>query len=116
MRSGMYGMYALQESVHRRGAPPLAQIRGAKISVRHGVGGMFAASGMIIMSNEPPWHRPSRRAAVSGLACLTAGATQNATPTAKPDQGQPAVRRQFPVMSPELPLSALIQFPLFPAW
>jgi hypothetical protein len=27
---------------------------GAKISVCHGVGGMFAASGTIIMSNEPP--------------------------------------------------------------
>ena len=31
-----------------------AQIPGAKISVCHGVGGMFAASGTIIMSNEPP--------------------------------------------------------------
>jgi hypothetical protein len=29
-----------------------AQIPGAKISVWHGVGGMFAASGTIIMSNE----------------------------------------------------------------
>jgi len=41
----MYGMYALQESVR--------QMR-AKISVFHGVGGMFAASGTIIISNEPP--------------------------------------------------------------
>jgi hypothetical protein len=32
----------------------LAQISGAKISVCHGVSGMFAASGAIIMSNEPP--------------------------------------------------------------
>ena len=31
-----------------------AQIPDAKISVCHGVGGMFAASGTIIMSNEPP--------------------------------------------------------------
>ena len=31
-----------------------AQIPGTKISVCHGVGGMFAASGTIIMSNEPP--------------------------------------------------------------
>ena len=30
------------------------QIPGAKISVCHGVGGMFAASGTIIMSNESP--------------------------------------------------------------
>jgi acetyl-CoA acetyltransferase len=51
---GMYGMYALQESVRQmRGTAP-AQIPGAKISVCHGVGGMFAASGTIIMSNEAP--------------------------------------------------------------
>jgi acetyl-CoA acetyltransferase len=54
MHSGMYGMYALQESVRQmRGIAP-AQIPGAKISVCHGVGGMFAASGTIIMSNEQP--------------------------------------------------------------
>ena len=53
MHSGMYGMYALQESVRQmRGTAP-AQIPDAKISVCHGVGGMFAASGTIIMSNEP---------------------------------------------------------------
>jgi acetyl-CoA acetyltransferase len=52
--SGMYGMYALQESMRQmRGTAP-AQIPGAKITVCHGVGGMFAASGTIIMSNEPP--------------------------------------------------------------
>ena len=33
-----------------RSAP--AQIPGAKISVCHGVGGMFAASGTIIFTNE----------------------------------------------------------------
>ena len=54
MHSGMYGMYALQESVRQmRGIAP-AQIPDAKISVCHGVGGMFAASGTIIMSNEAP--------------------------------------------------------------
>ena len=54
MHSGMYGMYALQESVRQmRGIAP-AQIPGAKISVAHGVGGMFAASGTIIFSNEAP--------------------------------------------------------------
>jgi hypothetical protein len=31
-----------------------AQVQGAKISVCHGVGGIFAASGMIITSNEAP--------------------------------------------------------------
>ena len=54
MHSGMYGMYALQESVRQmRGVAP-AQVAGAKISVCHGVGGMFAASGTIIFSNEAP--------------------------------------------------------------
>ncbi|MEP0708429.1 MAG: thiolase [Parvibaculum sp.] len=53
MHSGMYGMYALQESVRQmRGIAP-AQVPGAKISVAHGVGGMFAASGTIVFSNEP---------------------------------------------------------------
>jgi acetyl-CoA acetyltransferase len=52
--SGMYGMYALQESVRQmRGTAP-AQVAGAKITVAHGVGGMFAASGTVIMSNERP--------------------------------------------------------------
>ena len=50
--SGMYGMFALQESVRQmRGTAP-AQVPGAKISVCHGVGGMFSASGTIIFSNE----------------------------------------------------------------
>ena len=45
MHSGMYGMYALQESVRQmRGIAP-AQVKDARISVCHGVGGMFAASG-----------------------------------------------------------------------
>ena len=52
MHSGMYGMYALQESVRQmRGIAP-AQVPGAKISVCHGVGGMFAASGTVIMTNQ----------------------------------------------------------------
>jgi acetyl-CoA acetyltransferase len=52
MHSGMYGMYALQESVRQlRGIAP-AQVPNAKISVSHGVGGMFGASGTIIFTNE----------------------------------------------------------------
>ncbi len=54
MHSGMYGMYALQESVRQmRGTAP-AQVKDARISIAHGVGGMFAAAGTIIMSNEAP--------------------------------------------------------------
>jgi acetyl-CoA acetyltransferase len=52
MHSGMYGMYALQESVRQmRGIAP-AQVPGAKIAVSHGVGGMFGAAGTIIFGNE----------------------------------------------------------------
>lgn len=51
--SGMYGMYALQESVRQlRGTSP-AQVEGAKVSVCHGVGGMFAAAGTVVLTNEP---------------------------------------------------------------
>ena len=54
MHSGMYGMYALQESVRQmRGIAP-AQVDGAEISVCLGVGGMFAASGCIVMGNQAP--------------------------------------------------------------
>ena len=54
MHSGMYGMYALQESVRQmRGTAP-AQVPGANVSLCLGVGGMFAASGCIVMSNELP--------------------------------------------------------------
>jgi acetyl-CoA acetyltransferase len=54
MHSGMYGMYALQEGMRQmRGVSP-AQVGGAEISVVHGVGGMFAASGTVILSNVAP--------------------------------------------------------------
>lgn len=52
--TGMYGMFALQESVRQvRGIAP-AQVPGVEIGVCHGVGGMFAASGTIVMSNQRP--------------------------------------------------------------
>jgi acetyl-CoA acetyltransferase len=52
MHSGMYGMYALQESIRQmRGIAP-AQVKDAKISISHGVGGMFAASGTIVFTNQ----------------------------------------------------------------
>ena len=52
MHSGMYGMYALQESVRQmRGVSP-AQIDGAQISMVHGVGGMFSAAATIVLTNQ----------------------------------------------------------------
>jgi len=50
--SGMYGMFALQESVRQvRGIAP-AQVPGVKVSVCQGVGGMFAAAGTVILTNQ----------------------------------------------------------------
>ena len=52
MHSGMYGMYAMQESIRQlRGTAP-AQIPDANISVAHGVGGMFSVAGTIIFGTE----------------------------------------------------------------
>jgi hypothetical protein len=52
MHSVMYGMYALQARVRQMRGIASVQIPGAKISVCHGVGGMFAACGTIIMAIE----------------------------------------------------------------
>ncbi len=53
MHSGMYGMYALQESVRQlRGTAP-AQVDGAEVSLCLGVAGMFGASGCVVMASQP---------------------------------------------------------------
>ncbi|MBW9107430.1 thiolase C-terminal domain-containing protein [Paraburkholderia phenoliruptrix] len=50
--SGMYGMFALQESVRQvRGTAP-AQQGEVNISVCHGVGGMFATAGTIVLGSQ----------------------------------------------------------------
>jgi acetyl-CoA acetyltransferase len=50
--TGMYGMFALQESVRQvRGTAP-AQVPGVEVSVAHGVGGMFAAAGTVVLTNQ----------------------------------------------------------------
>jgi len=54
MHSGMYGMYALQESVRQLRGTAAAQVDDVEVSVSHGVGGMFGASGTIIFSNAKP--------------------------------------------------------------
>jgi len=52
--TGMYGMFAIQESVRQlRGTAP-AQVDGVEVSVAHGVGGMFAAAGTLVLSNREP--------------------------------------------------------------
>ncbi len=51
--TGMYGMFALQESVRQLRGKAAAQVPDVHVSVAHGVGGMFAAAGTVILSNEP---------------------------------------------------------------
>lgn len=52
--TGMYGMFAIQESVRQlRGTAP-AQVEGVEISIAHGVGGMFAAAGTLVLTNQEP--------------------------------------------------------------
>jgi acetyl-CoA acetyltransferase/uncharacterized OB-fold protein len=51
--TGMYGMFALQESVRQVRGTAAAQVDDVHISVAHGVGGMFAASGTIVLGDEP---------------------------------------------------------------
>ena len=51
--SGMYGMYALQESIRQlRGEAP-AQVDGVRVSVTHAIGGMFQAAATVILGVEP---------------------------------------------------------------
>ena len=52
MHSGMYGMYALQESVRQIRGTAAAQVADAEVTVCLGVGGMFAASGCIVMGSQ----------------------------------------------------------------
>ena len=52
--TGMYGMFAIQESVRQLRGEAAAQVDGVEISVAHGVGGMFAASGTLVLSNRQP--------------------------------------------------------------
>ena len=55
MHSGMYGMFALQEGVRQmRGVSP-AQVKDAKVSVVHGVGGMFSAAATAVLTSEESW-------------------------------------------------------------
>ena len=52
MHSGMYGMYALQESVRQVRGVAAAQVPGVRTSFCLGVGGMFTAAGAVVFSNE----------------------------------------------------------------
>jgi acetyl-CoA acetyltransferase len=52
MHSGMYGMYALQESVRQVRREAAAQIANVDVALCLGVGGMFGASGCVVLGKE----------------------------------------------------------------
>ncbi|HTT36527.1 MAG TPA: thiolase [Burkholderiales bacterium] len=52
--TGMYGMFALQETVRQVRGTAAAQVRDVEVAACHGVGGMFAASGTIVMADRRP--------------------------------------------------------------
>ncbi len=47
--TGMYGMFAIQESVRQLRGEAAHQVRGVEISVAQGVGGMFMAAGTLVL-------------------------------------------------------------------
>jgi acetyl-CoA acetyltransferase len=49
--SGMYGMYAIQESVRQLRGEAAAQLPGVTTSFVQGVGGMFMAAGSLVLAN-----------------------------------------------------------------
>lgn len=50
--SGMYGMYALLESVRQLRGEAAAQVGGVRTSLTHAIGGMFQAAATVILANE----------------------------------------------------------------
>lgn len=50
--TGMYGMFAILESVRQLRGEAAAQVEGVRVSVAHGVGGMFHAAGTLILTND----------------------------------------------------------------
>ena len=50
--TGMYGMFALQESVRQLRGEAASQLPNVRTSIAHGVGGMFHAAGTTILTND----------------------------------------------------------------
>jgi acetyl-CoA acetyltransferase len=51
--SGMYGMYALQESIRQLRGEAAGQVDGVTTSLTHAIGGMFQAAATAILSTDP---------------------------------------------------------------
>jgi acetyl-CoA acetyltransferase len=52
--TGMYGMFAIQESVRQLRGEAAAQVPGVQIGFVQGVGMMFSAAGSLVFSNRQP--------------------------------------------------------------
>ena len=52
--TGMYGMFAIQESVRQVRGEAAHQVPDVKLSFCQGVGGMFMAAGSLIFTNSSP--------------------------------------------------------------
>ncbi|MFI6793034.1 thiolase C-terminal domain-containing protein [Nonomuraea sp. NPDC050383] len=52
--TGMYGMFAIQESVRQLRGEAAAQVPGAEVSVVLGNGGMFASAATLVLANRLP--------------------------------------------------------------
>ncbi|MDB5820952.1 MAG: acetyl-CoA acetyltransferase-like protein [Rhizobacter sp.] len=52
--TGMYGMFAMQESVRQLRGEAFRQVPGVRTSVVQGVGGMFTAAATLVLSNQRP--------------------------------------------------------------
>jgi acetyl-CoA acetyltransferase len=50
--TGMYGMFALLESVRQLRGEAEAQVPGVEVSIAHGPAGFFAGAGTVIMTNQ----------------------------------------------------------------
>jgi acetyl-CoA acetyltransferase len=50
--TGMYGMFAIQESVRQLRGEAAVQLPNVRTSIAHGVGGMFHAAGTLILTND----------------------------------------------------------------
>jgi acetyl-CoA acetyltransferase len=50
--SGMYGMYALQESIRQIRREAAAPVAGVQVSLTHAIGGMFQAAATVILGTE----------------------------------------------------------------
>lgn len=52
--TGMYGMFAIQESIRQVRGEASHQVPNVEVSFCQGVGGMFMAAASLIFTNSPP--------------------------------------------------------------